>query len=281
MRIWIDTDVGTNPDDGVALLLALAHPDLEVVGVSTVSGDTAIRARVARAYVPDRGVPVIAGAARPRAGGPEPRWMGHEGEGPLGEPGPTMEAAGLEHAVREAGPDALIALGPLTNVAMLIEAGAAPDVIVAMAGLTAPVFHRGREVTEDHNTASDPGAAAVVHARAGDLLTVPLDVTVRMRLGDRDAAVLAAHHPRLGHEIAEWLTREDAVVVHDALVVLAAVPHEHGRIGLAIEATEAIGPPRRRVTAVDGASATRRVVDLVRTRRSPGDAGPPGLREGG
>ena len=39
MRLWIDTDVGTNPDDAVALLCALAHPEVDLVGVSTVGAD--------------------------------------------------------------------------------------------------------------------------------------------------------------------------------------------------------------------------------------------------
>jgi len=39
MRLWIDTDIGTNVDDAVALLAAVAHPVLELVGVSTVGAD--------------------------------------------------------------------------------------------------------------------------------------------------------------------------------------------------------------------------------------------------
>ncbi len=39
MRIWIDTDIGTDVDDALALAHVLRHPDLELVGVSTVFGD--------------------------------------------------------------------------------------------------------------------------------------------------------------------------------------------------------------------------------------------------
>jgi len=49
VRLWIDTDVGTNPDDAVALLCAAGHRDVDLVGVSTVDGDTEWRAEVARA----------------------------------------------------------------------------------------------------------------------------------------------------------------------------------------------------------------------------------------
>jgi purine nucleosidase len=266
VRVWIDTDVGTNPDDGAALLLAVAHPGIDVVGISTVSGDTLIRAAVARAYVPDAAIPVLLGAGRPRERGPEPRWLGREGHGvvPTHEREATLDE--LAAAIRHASPDVLIALGPLTNVASLVERDVAPSTIVAMAGVRAPVFHRGELVEVDHNTASDPEAAANVDERAQLLLTVPLDVTVQMRLGDRDAAVLASLHPRLGREIATWLGETGAITLHDPLAVLAAVPEEHEGIGLQLGA---IGPGRVTATAVDGGPAVRRVMELLQERAKP------------
>ena len=59
MRLWIDTDVGTNPDDAVALLCAAAHSDVDLVGVSTVDGDTEWRAEIGRTLVD---APVVPGA---------------------------------------------------------------------------------------------------------------------------------------------------------------------------------------------------------------------------
>jgi len=257
--VWIDTDVGTNPDDGVALLVALAHPAIDVVGISTVSGDTTVRAAVAREYVQDPEVPVVAGAPHPRTGGPEPRWLGHEGRGIAVSPR-EADPEELVDTVNRARPDVLVALGPLTNVATLLEKGVAPRRIVAMAGVNAPVWHRGQLVDTNHNTASDPQAAAVVRERADELLEVPLDVTVQMRVGDRDAAVLAARHERLGDEIAEWLAHAGSVTLHDPLAVLAAVPAEHGLIGLEVDG----GPRRSTVTTVDGGRAVRRVMEILR-----------------
>ena len=54
MRLWIDTDVGDNPDDAVALLAAAAHPEVDLVGVSTTGGRTEWRAGLARELVPSR-----------------------------------------------------------------------------------------------------------------------------------------------------------------------------------------------------------------------------------
>ena len=83
MRLWIDTDVGSDPDDAVALLCAAAHPRVDLVGVSTVDGDTEWRAEIARTLVDAR---VVAGD--------------------------EMTAAEVGHTA----PDALLAIGPLTNV---------------------------------------------------------------------------------------------------------------------------------------------------------------------
>src|SRR5438876_11625580 len=68
VRLWIDTDIGTNVDDAVALLAAVAHPAVELVGVSTVGSDPERRAAVAVGLLAAAGVDlasvtVCAGAA--------------------------------------------------------------------------------------------------------------------------------------------------------------------------------------------------------------------------
>ena len=46
-RIIVDTDIDTDVDDALALAFALRHPEIDVVTVTTVSGDTGLRARIA------------------------------------------------------------------------------------------------------------------------------------------------------------------------------------------------------------------------------------------
>src|ERR1700704_5937201 len=91
VRLWIDTDVGDDPDDAIALLCATAHSDVVLVGVSTVDGDHPRRVRIARTLVD---APV------------------HGGDDPA-----------LAELFRAAAPDALLAIGPLTNVAALAATG--------------------------------------------------------------------------------------------------------------------------------------------------------------
>ncbi len=132
MRLWIDTDVGTNPDDAVALLCAAGHRDVELVGVSTVDGDTDWRAEIARTLVD---APVVPGAR-------------------LG-----VSDVAASHA------EALLAIGPLENVARLAAAGALPPRLGVMGGALRPVRHRGAEREVEHNFGTEPAAARAVIGR--------------------------------------------------------------------------------------------------------------------
>ena len=51
MKIWIDTDIGGDIDDALALLLAMASEEVELVGVSTVFENTAARAKIAKSLL--------------------------------------------------------------------------------------------------------------------------------------------------------------------------------------------------------------------------------------
>lgn len=196
LRLWVDTDVGDNPDDAIALLSAAGHPAIDLVGVSTVDGDHGRRVRTARALV---GAPV------------------HAGDEP-----------GLADTFRAAAPNALLAIGPLTNVAALLATGPIPPVTL-MGGALAPVRHWGLTIDVEHNFGRDPEAAATVLA-AADPLVVPLDVTVSTAL-DRDTLDrLVAAAPALREPTQRWLAlqrdlgvplEERSVCLHDPLALVA------------------------------------------------------------
>jgi len=80
--IILDTDIGTDVDDLLALSLVLTSPELEFVGVTTVYGDVALRARMVRRLLTLRGVtgiPLAMGASKPLLGKRAVYWEGHEG----------------------------------------------------------------------------------------------------------------------------------------------------------------------------------------------------------
>ena len=80
-RIWIDTDLGSDVDDALALAFALRHPKLELVGVSTVFGDVELRARMGEELLRlggAEGVPVAAVEPEPDSSGPGESTTGTE-----------------------------------------------------------------------------------------------------------------------------------------------------------------------------------------------------------
>jgi purine nucleosidase len=196
VRLWIDTDIGTNVDDAVALLAAVAHPSVDLVGVSTVGSDPERRAAVAVGLLAGAGVDLSSVAVV--AGGSD-----------------------VVDAVGSSGADALLAIGPLTNVAVLTSAGVRPPELTIMGGALRPVEHRGEVRTVEHNFASDPDAAATVLGMPGAVV-VPLDATVATRLDDRMLSRLVATAPVLEPMVQAWVAEWSEVVLHDPAALLIA-----------------------------------------------------------
>lgn len=196
LRLWIDTDVGDDPDDAIALLAAAGHPGIDLVGVSTVDGDHDRRVRLARALVD---APVHAG-----------------------------DAPGLADAFRASAPDAVLAIGALTNLASFLAVGPVPP-ITLMGGVLGPVEHWGMTMTTEYNFGRDPAGAATV-LRDGDPLVVPLDVTVLTRLDQATLSRLVAEAPVLRAPVDAFLALQDdfgvppeqrSVCLHDPLALVA------------------------------------------------------------
>jgi inosine-uridine nucleoside N-ribohydrolase len=235
VRLWVDTDVGTNPDDAIALRCALAHPGIELVAVSTADDPDGARAVVARRLVGE--VPVTIGA--------------------------QLDPEGFA----ECDPDAVLAIGPLTNVAGLVNAGHVPRRLVVMGGALAPVRHRGALRTVEHNFGTDPGAAGVVVERVPDVLVCPLEVTVRTCLDDGDRRRLADADPALGPILDGW---SEEVCLHDPLAFLALVGEpvvavERRGIAVGLDGVVRVGEGMEHdvVVDVDAPAATARVVALL------------------
>jgi inosine-uridine nucleoside N-ribohydrolase len=238
VRLWVDTDVGSDPDDAVALLCAVAHPDVDLVGVSTVDDPEGRRARVAREFVD---APVIQGDAL------EPE---------------QMPAADL---------DALLAIGPLTNVARLRRLGALPARIAIMGGVLTPVRHRGAEQTVEHNFGQDPAAAATVINDGSGALVCPLDVTVRLCVDEPARAHLTDADARLRRPLDDWKADGNWLCLHDPLAFLAVVGETCVTVSdrrLLVDADGAVrmshhGASHRVVIDVDANAAVERITALV------------------
>ena len=198
--ILLDTDIGTDVDDALALALLLASPEVEVRAVTTVSGDACLRARIAKRLLTLAGrpdVPVAAGVREPVLRQRSFLWLGHEGRGIIdaGESLALSPAHGvdllIETVLRER--PQVIAIGPLSNLAVAIMKE--PEVIGAISRLTIMGGSLGRAPhlpSLEYNLCSDPEAAVVVLNAGIPTTLVPLDVTWRVFLTRTDMATLRA-----------------------------------------------------------------------------------------
>ena len=242
-RMIIDCDPGV--DDAVALILA--HRRAEVIGITTVSGNAPLAATTANALLVtallEADTPVHAGAARPLAGEPVHASEVH-GEAGLGGVEP------VEHDRTLAGDDAvsflldaagedvwIVALGPLTNLALAIERD--PSWARRIAGLSlmgGGIGAGNSTAAAEFNVFADPEAAARVFESGAELTMCGLNltrqlrtddaVTARLRGVDSAAARFAAQAFDFLHDRVEALTGLRSAALHDPCAVLAVTHPE-------------------------------------------------------
>jgi purine nucleosidase len=129
-RLWLDTDIGSDVDDAVALLCALRHPEIRLVGVSTVFRRVDLRAWIVEEMLRRAGasgVPVMPGAMGTFDGayGPgEEKPAQAEGAPPMEALSPEQDGERIEAIARAMGAIPgefhLLTIGPLTNLGHLV-----------------------------------------------------------------------------------------------------------------------------------------------------------------
>jgi len=210
--ILLDCDPGH--DDAIALLLALASPEVELLGVTTVHGNQTLEKTTANALRvlelagrPD--VPVAKGADRPLEREPFVAEYVHGKSGLDGPSLPPPEGTPVDRhaadflAERLVPGVVLVPTGPLTNVALLLERHpeARPERIVLMGGA---IGLGNVTPAAEFNVWADPEAAARVFASGLDVTMVGLDVTHQALLTP-DRAERIRGTGRVGQVVAELL----------------------------------------------------------------------------
>jgi pyrimidine-specific ribonucleoside hydrolase len=236
--IVIDCDPGH--DDAIAILLALASPEVELRAVTTVAGNQTLDKTTRNALkvlelAGRTDIPVAAGADAPLR---RPLRTATHVHGESGLDGPDLpepqtrpvdaHAVDLLAEVLEPGV-VLVPTAPLTNVALLLARGVRPDAIVWMGGAIA---EGNVTPAAEFNAFVDPEAAAAVFASGIPLTMIGLDVThkalftrehsERLRSTGRVGRVVAelSDFFQLFHEQRYGMTGSP---VHDAVAVAAVI----------------------------------------------------------
>jgi purine nucleosidase len=218
-KIIIDTDPGQ--DDAVAILLALASPELDVLGITAVAGNvplalTARNARIVCELAGRTDVPVFAGCDRPLRHDLVTAEHVHGKTGLDGPqlPDPTMplrDGHGVDFLVETlrsepAGSVTLCPLGPLTNIATAFAR--APDIVdrVAEIVLMGGAYFQVGNITPaaEFNIYVDPEAADIVFRSGRPITVMPLDVTHKALTTAPRVEAFRNLGTHAGTMVAEW-----------------------------------------------------------------------------
>ena len=248
--IILDTDPGV--DDALAIMLALGSPELDVMGICTVSGNVPLNTGTRNAQgllqLLDRiDIPVFAGADQPLKRDPvfatEVHGESGMGQARLPEPARDVKGDAVDFLIQtlsdQPGEITLIAVGPLTNLALAEQRQPgtlqkARQVIVmggaiAETGNSTPVA--------EFNFYADPHAAQIVVHSDAALLIVPLDATRQVMFSESDIENKIAPLKTVASQFVvdavqniialyRQLGREPIVYLHDPLAVGAAIAPE-------------------------------------------------------
>ena len=239
-KIVLDTDPGH--DDAIALLLALASPEVEVLGVTSVSGNQKLEKTTTNAlkileFVERTDIPVYVGCDRPLV---REQWAAAYVHGESGLDGPdlpdptTKPAEGhaiefIATTVEEHDGVVLVPVGPLTNIGLLLARYPGIEDRIARIVLMGGAIAEGNVTpAAEFNIWADPEAAHRVFTSGIDLTMVGLDVTHKAllfpqkvdelreagRVGELVAALYDFYH---GHH--QRMYGWEGSPVHDALAV--------------------------------------------------------------
>lgn len=218
-KIIIDTDPGQ--DDAVAILLALASPELDLLGLTIVAGNVPLplteqNARKILELAGRSDIPVYAGCDAPlsRKLVTAEHVHGKTGLDGIDLPAPTMPLQ-TQHAIdfiietlrREpAGTVTLVPIGPLTNIAAAFQR--APDIVarVRQVVLMGGAYFEVGNITPaaEFNIYVDPEAAKIVFASGVPLVVLPLDATHEALTSKDWVDAMRALPGRCGPAVASW-----------------------------------------------------------------------------
>jgi purine nucleosidase len=235
--VIFDTDIGSDVDDILALAVLVNSPELKLVGVTTVYGDTVRRARITKAAcqaLKRSDVAVVVGEQGTLTDR-QIYWAGHEGYGIAGLEKVDVPASTgavsylLENIAQYRGQLEILATGPLTNIAKAILQDRDTFSQIKHLYLMGGAFWMDRP---EHNIRCDPEAAKVVFESGVPITAIGLDVTLRVLLEEDDVRAIGQADNPAGPMLEDQIRRywEYKQIKgnhpHDPLAALAMVRPE-------------------------------------------------------
>lgn len=234
-KILLDTDIGSDIDDSIALAYLLKHPDCEILGITTVSGESEIRAKMASVICRAAGkgeIPICPGIEQPLLvsqkqptalqAGVLKTWD-HDCVFPKGEAVEFMRQTIHKYP----GEITLLAIGPMTNVALLFAADPEIPSLLKQLVMMCGVFTYGlKDYTclSEWNARCDPHATAMVYnANVKRAVSVGLDVTTQVTMKKKDFRKTFASgvmKPLFDYSHV-WDNEEGLITFHDPLAAAA------------------------------------------------------------
>jgi purine nucleosidase len=272
MRLVVDTDPGV--DDALAIMLAFAHPGVRVDAVTVVAGNVGLDRTVANACTildvlgaSPAATPTHPGCRRPLLGPRvEPTSHGADGLGDCHFP-PSHRAAETEHAAlalvrlghESPGERTLVALGPLTNVALAMSLD--PELprryrrLVVMGGAVRATGNMPNPSTE-FNASSDPEATAIVLSRWPGVVLVPWETAMDSIVGmERVQELWSA--PGARAEFARKITAKRPARAHQHFGVSGMFVPDPVAMAVAVEPSVVTRSEHRHVMVELGGRHTR------------------------
>jgi purine nucleosidase len=236
-HVILDTDIGTDVDDLLALVFLAKAPELCLEGITTVHGDTLLRGKIARIACEKLGLPnlpVVPGTSETLSG-QKIFWPGHEGENIPGLENARVETRFsaqeflLALAKKYPGQLEILAIGPLTNlgktISSLPEFGSRVKRLYLMGGAFWNDY-------PEHNIEMDTTAAQIVFESGIPITAIGLDVTLRVWITKSHLEQIRSLANGLGSMLEEQIRRwwrflgKDRNNPHDPLAALAMVRPE-------------------------------------------------------
>ncbi len=233
-HVILDTDIGTDVDDMLALVFLAKAPELCLEGVTTVHGNTLLRAKIAAITcqmlgIPD--LPIVPGTSETLSGHPI-FWPGHEGENIPGlenvdiESGISAQQFLFDRSKEYAGDLEILAIGPLTNLAQTISCFPQFGWRVKRLYLMGGAYWKDYS---EHNIEMDVLAAKIVFESGIPITAIGLDVTLRVWMSETEVERIRklpnGLGPMLEDQIKRWwrFLGTNQNNPHDPLAALAMV----------------------------------------------------------